>query len=41
MTTVFGTPREVTVPELVIEALDPAAGATRSYFTSGAGGERG
>lgn len=33
-TTVFGTPRDVTVADLAIEALYPADDATRAYLTS-------
>ena len=32
-TTVFGTPREVTVSELAIEAFYPADEGTRAFFT--------
>ena len=37
-TTVFGTPREVTVSELAIESFYPADEATRRFFVSGAEG---
>ena len=37
-TTVFGTPREVTVSELAIEAFYPADAATRHLLSAGASG---
>jgi transcriptional regulator with XRE-family HTH domain len=40
-TTVFGTPREVTVSELAIEAFYPADEATRSFFLGVSPGEAG
>ncbi len=38
-TTVFGTPQDVTVAELAIEALYPADAATRAHLTSLAGSQ--